>query len=236
MQRAGRQQEADRLREELPEAFRDVIKKYPGTQGAADAQALLDGQEVADRTIPRDPTPPLLEDYFPKDKGEIVAVPTNPDGTPKTRRTRPRPRSSAEALAARRPSTSTATSRRTASTSPATSGPHQVSAVGGAVNGPRNSLTLRRKVTLEPCEKGTAIMPTDIPTPEEPKQRSAERPRRKPHFRGSAGRPGRKRLPRANGAKPRARPPRLARPINNPGLSALCRVIFSAPYPFTGRW
>ena len=47
--------EADRLRGRAAERYREVLKSFPATQAAADAQVLLEGKELPDRPMPSDP-------------------------------------------------------------------------------------------------------------------------------------------------------------------------------------
>jgi hypothetical protein len=57
-QARGHRAEADRLREKAEERYREIVARYPGTQGAADAQALLDGKDPEVRRLPPLPVPP----------------------------------------------------------------------------------------------------------------------------------------------------------------------------------
>jgi hypothetical protein len=51
----GNPQEADRLNKEARQVYERIIKTFPGTQAAADAQALLDGKALPERPTPPDP-------------------------------------------------------------------------------------------------------------------------------------------------------------------------------------
>jgi hypothetical protein len=53
----GNSREAERLRGQAAEHYREIVKSFPGTQAAAEAQALLDGKAPPDRPQPPDPGP-----------------------------------------------------------------------------------------------------------------------------------------------------------------------------------
>jgi hypothetical protein len=57
-QAQGHRAKADGLRAKAKAYYQDIIEKYPGTQGATDAQSLLDGQSPEVRKLPPLPVPP----------------------------------------------------------------------------------------------------------------------------------------------------------------------------------
>ena len=67
---------AEKLQGKAEARYQEIVRDFPGTQGAADAQALLDGKEVAERTLlplPVPPAPPALAS-----DEEPAAGPTKP--------------------------------------------------------------------------------------------------------------------------------------------------------------
>jgi hypothetical protein len=71
---------AEKLQGKAQGRYSEIVHDFPGTQGAADAQGLLDGKDVAERTLPPLPVPPappsLASDDEPT-KTESAASPTN---------------------------------------------------------------------------------------------------------------------------------------------------------------
>jgi hypothetical protein len=49
---------AERLLAKAQARYQEIVRDFPGTQGAADAQALLDGKDVAEHALPPLPVPP----------------------------------------------------------------------------------------------------------------------------------------------------------------------------------
>jgi hypothetical protein len=61
--------DAERFKADVKRRYQDIVKDYPGTPAAADAQAILDGKEPTERSMASEPSLATLE------QEELASIP-----------------------------------------------------------------------------------------------------------------------------------------------------------------